>query len=173
MNRLTRPLLAIETSDDEDLVLGPLVLPLTENEWLAASNFWVTARMGGYEVIQFRDHVLGADPRRKNGYTEGGAMIRPMGVEMSEMKRKERAGSIPPDAPAKHVATARPARRSKWTETTAAAATYWKVKCLTCGAEWVKASPRNVELCKVGHHGKSHYGHPMDYSVVPMRRVEK
>ena len=78
MNRLTRTLLAIEASETDDIVLGPLVLPLTtlaevcadkaldddEQEGLADEEFAVAlfqahARIQGYEVIQFRDHVLG------------------------------------------------------------------------------------------------------------------
>ena len=59
-----------------------------------------------------------------------------------------------------------------WATAPDAEANYWKVRCNTCGFENVKASKRNVELCRIGHHRSRHYGHPMDYSIVPMKRTE-
>jgi hypothetical protein len=66
-------------------------------------------------------------------------------------------------------------RKTKWTEVPAeeaATATYFRVRCNICGFETVKLGGRNVTLCRVGHHRGHHFGHAMDYSVVPVKRAE-
>jgi len=101
-------------------------------------------------------------------------MIRSLGVLEANMKRKAGRSALLETRntePVELSAVPAPSpRRSKWTEVPAGEATYWKVRCNTCGSEWVKASERNVVLCKMGHHRGSHFGHPMDYSIVPMKR---
>ena len=67
-------------------------------------------------------------------------------------------------------------RKSVWTELPNQpeyqGANYWKVRCDICREEAIKASPRNVELWKVGHHGKHHFGTPWAFTVIPMKREE-
>jgi hypothetical protein len=59
---------------------------------------------------------------------------------------------------------------TRWREVPDADATYWRVKCDSCGHVEVKGSPRNVALHRKGHAKAMHKGVPQRFTVTPLVR---